>query len=77
MPSEDYLRAAVAMTRSILAETEPGRVRRTTARCDSCGLVREGNLLHGSTCDRCETGRFVNVAKLRVGERPWVDGEDV
>ena len=50
-------------------------VRTTTARCDHCGFLREGELLHGSTCDRCEAGRFVNVAKIAADEtpEPWED----
>jgi hypothetical protein len=51
------------------------RVHRATVRCDHCGLIREGELLHGSTCDRCESGRFVNVAKLNEGERPFTQEE--
>lgn len=64
-PSEEYLKAAVAVTKDVIA-----RVRTTTVECDGCGLRRQGELLHGSRCDRCEMGTFRNVAFRQEGDRP-------
>lgn len=47
------------------------RVRTATSRCDGCGLIREGELLHGSRCNRCEAGTFVNVSQIDESVRPW------
>jgi hypothetical protein len=54
------------------------RVQRTTARCDSCRLLIEGDLLDGFRCPRCYLGTLRNVAKIAADEtpRPFTEDEE-
>jgi Zn finger protein HypA/HybF involved in hydrogenase expression len=46
------------------------RVRTATARCTSCRLLIEGDLLDGVRCPRCYLGTLQNVARIAADETP-------
>jgi Zn finger protein HypA/HybF involved in hydrogenase expression len=54
------------------------RVRTATARCDSCRLLIEGDLLDGTKCPRCYLGTLMNVARIGQDEvpRPFTADEE-